>query len=189
MLTTLGDNFKLMSGVTTGLQSTLTPLSQLVMSITPKAMGSYGAISKATLVATLAGAGKVAAAFSRNMTDWYVYSSGWVKIATPTNTAASADALLANGMNVAGVAAITQAQWAEFFGGVDVPLDGLAVAYALSAPAPADSATIKSLTLTVSETDSWKIQTAAEVEVRWRATAVSFKPITAGDYKFIYQAP
>lgn len=189
MLTSLGGDFKLMSGNPTGLQNTIVPLSQIVISNAPRAMDSYGAISKATLVATVAGAGKVTAAFSRNMTDWYVYNSGWVKVATPTTTAASADALLANGMTIAQVGAITQAQWAELFGGPDAKLDSLAIAFALSAPAVADTATIKSMTYTVSETDSWKVQTPAEVEIRWRPTSVSFKAVTAGDYKFIYQAP
>lgn len=189
MLATLGGNFKLISGVASGIQTVLSPLSQMVISVAPKNLGSYAAISKATLTATLTNAGKVAVAFSRNMTDWYVYSNGWVKIATPTTTAASADALLANGMTAATVAAITQAQWATFFGGADAQLDGLAVAFALSAPATADNVTVKSLTLTVNETNSWKVQTPAEVEIRWRNNSVSFKTITAGDFKFIYQAP
>ncbi|WP_200884295.1 hypothetical protein [Dickeya undicola] len=36
---------------------------------------------------------------------------------------------------------------------------------------------------------AWKKQTEAEVEIRWYPDKVTFKTVTAGNYKLAYQQP
>ncbi|WP_227135712.1 hypothetical protein [Kosakonia radicincitans] len=99
-----------------------------------------------------------------------------------------AEKLIAQGMAAAAVSALTAVQWAQLWP-AGVP-DRLAFAYALHiADAAADKAEIASNVLNVNEVSAWKLQTPAEVEIRWYADSVSFKTTTAGDYKLAYQIP
>ncbi|MEI7164559.1 hypothetical protein [Pectobacterium parmentieri] len=52
-----------------------------------------------------------------------------------------------------------------------------------------DVATIDRLTLNVNDASSWKVQSPAEVEIRWRTDSVTFRTTTVGNYKLAYQVP
>ncbi len=68
--------------------------------------------------------------------------------------------------------------------------DYLAFSFALEITDSAtDVATIDRLALNVNEVSSWKLQTPAEVEIRWRTNSVTFRTVAAGNYKLGYQIP
>ncbi|WP_338131879.1 hypothetical protein [Pectobacterium brasiliense] len=101
-----------------------------------------------------------------------------------------AEALIADGMTPAELGDITTAQWAQLFASNNGVPDSLAFAFALDITDPVtDVATIDRLVLNVNDVSSWKVQSPAEVEIRWRTDSVTFRTATAGNYKLAYQIP
>ncbi|MEC5343648.1 discoidin domain-containing protein [Brenneria populi] len=168
-----------------------TPHPQIVIPQSLSALASYSEVNSVTLTATQTGAGVVRAAVSRDLSDWITWDgSAWVSIGALSANTASAEKLIAQGMTPAALNAITTEQWALLFGDNGGVPDDLAFALALDITDPAaDAVTIDNLALNVNEASSWKLQTPAEVEIRWRPNSVTFKTVTAGNYKLAYQIP
>ncbi|MEQ9886995.1 discoidin domain-containing protein [Pectobacterium zantedeschiae] len=148
-------------------------------------------INSATLTATQTGNGKVRVAVTRDLVNWHVLRSGaWVDVGSLSADTAGATALIAEGMTPAELGSITAAQWTQLFTSNNGVPDSLAFAFALDITDPvADVATIDRLVLNVNDASSWKVQSPAEVEIRWRTDSVTFRTVTAGNYKLAYQIP
>jgi len=185
----LGDSYKLVTGESVEISGVLTPDDQIALPLTLTGASAWSTINSATITASLSGAGAARVAVTRDLTDWVVFDgTAWIGIGGLTADTAGAEKLIAQGMTAAAVSALTAAQWSLLWP-AGVP-DRLAFAYALHiADATADKAEITGNVLSVNEVSAWKLQTPAEVEIRWYADSVSFKTLTAGDYKLAYQIP
>ncbi|MEQ9916142.1 discoidin domain-containing protein [Pectobacterium aroidearum] len=148
-------------------------------------------INSATLTATQTGNGKVRVAVTRDLVNWHVLRNGaWVDVGSLSADTAGATALIADGMTPTELGAITAAQWTQLFSSNNGVPDSLAFAFVLDITDPvADVATIDRLVLNVNDASSWKVQSPAEVEIRWRTDSVTFRTVTAGNYKLAYQVP
>ncbi|EBV8434095.1 discoidin domain-containing protein [Salmonella enterica subsp. enterica serovar Minnesota] len=150
----------------------------------------WAKVNSAAVVSTQTGNGKVRIAVSRDNKNFFAWNgSAWASIGALTNDDASATTLINQGMSPATVAGLTSSQWMALFGGDTSEPDALAFAYGLQVTSATDVASLDSVTLNVNNASLWKTQTPAEVEVRWNRKSVSFKTVTAGNYKFIYQTP
>ncbi|APS29190.1 discoidin domain-containing protein [Pectobacterium brasiliense] len=172
---------------------TYLPNSQIVISksLLSASVDSWAKINAATLTATQTGNGKVRVAVTRDLMNWHVLRNGaWVDVGTLSADTAGAVKLIADGMTPAELGGITAAQWAQLFTSNNGVPDSLAFAFALDITDPAaDVATIERLVLNVNDASSWKVQSPAEVEIRWRTNSVTFRTATAGNYKLAYQVP
>ncbi|GKV77850.1 hypothetical protein PEC106568_30230 [Pectobacterium carotovorum subsp. carotovorum] len=172
---------------------TYIPNSQIVISksLLSASAGSWAQINAATLTATQTGNGKVRVAVTRDLVNWHVLRNGaWVDVGALSADTAGAEALIADGMTPAELGAITAAQWSQLFASNNGVPDSLAFAFALDITDPeTDVATIDQLVLNVNDASSWKVQSPAEVEIRWRTDSVTFRTATAGNYKLAYQVP
>ncbi|MCL6386866.1 discoidin domain-containing protein [Pectobacterium carotovorum subsp. carotovorum] len=168
-----------------------TPQSQISIQRARLSAGSWSQINAATLTATQTGNGKVRVAVTRDLVNWHVLRNGaWVDVGALSADTAGAEALIADGMTPAELGGITATQWAQLFSSNNGVPDSLAFAFALDITDPAaDVATIDRLVLNVNDASSWKIQSPAEVEIRWRTDRVTFRTATAGNYKLAYQVP
>lgn len=172
--------------------STYTPYAQIAIPNSLLGAGAFSQINSATVTATQTGGGKVRLVVSRDLVNWYAWNgSAWISIGTLSADTASAEALLSNGMAPATVGGITVAQWAQFFASAEGGSpDKIAFAYALDVPSPTtDTASIDNVALNVNYNSAWLKQTPAQVEIRWYKDQVTFKTITAGNYKLAYQTP
>ncbi|MEQ9851380.1 MULTISPECIES: discoidin domain-containing protein [Pectobacterium] len=172
---------------------TYLPNSQIVISKSPlsASAGSWAQINAATLTATQTGNGKVRVAVTRDLVNWHVLRNGaWVDIGALSVDTAGATALIADGMTPTELGAITASQWTQLFSSSNGVPDSLAFAFALDITDPTtDVATIDRLVLNVNDAPSWKLQSQTEVEIRWRTDSVTFRTVTAGNYKLAYQVP
>ncbi|PVY71644.1 discoidin domain-containing protein [Pectobacterium versatile] len=182
---------KLISAQPISVRTTYTPLAQSVTQKLLTSAGSWSQINSATLTATQTGNGKVRAAVTRDLVSWHVWRNGaWVDVGALSADTAGATKLIADGMTPAEFGGITAAQWTQLFSSNNGVPDSLAFAFALDITDPAaDVATIDRLVLNVNDASNWKVQTQAEVEIRWRTDSVTFRTATAGNYKLAYQAP
>ena len=189
--TQLGSEYKLITGEQFNVNGTLTPYAQIALPKVLTGAAKWALINGATLSNTLIGAGVEKTAVTRNLTEYFVFENGaWKSIGALTADADGAAKLIAQGMTPAATAAITAAQWTSFYATNNNVLDKIAFAYALEiTDASTDNAQINATTLNVNELSAWKLQTPAEVEIRWYADSVTFKTVTAGDYKLGYQIP
>ncbi|MEQ9848759.1 discoidin domain-containing protein [Pectobacterium brasiliense] len=172
---------------------TYLPNSQIVISksLLSASVDSWAKINAATLTATQTGNGKVRVAVTRDLVNWHVLRNGaWVDVGALSTDTAGAVKLIADGMTPAELGGITAAQWAQLFSSNNGVPDSLAFAFALDITDPVtDVATIDRLVLNVNDASSWKVQSPAEVEIRWRTNSVTFRTATAGNYKLAYQVP
>ncbi|MEQ9886997.1 discoidin domain-containing protein [Pectobacterium zantedeschiae] len=182
---------KLISDRQISVRTTYTPLEQLVIQTLLTSTDSWAQINAATLTATQTGDGKVRVAVTRDLVNWHVLRNGtWVDVGSLSADTAGATALIADGMTPTELGAITAAQWTQLFSSNNGVPDALAFAFALDINDPvADVATIDRLVLNVNDASSWKVQSPAEVEIRWRTDSVTFRTVTAGNYKLAYQIP
>ncbi|SLM62557.1 discoidin domain-containing protein [Dickeya aquatica] len=166
-----------------------TPDAQMILPKSLTSAKSWVSINSAKLSATLTGKGVALIAVSRDLNDWFVWNgNAWVSIGGLSADSNSANKLIANGMTDSTLAKITAAQWALLFSDTNGQPDKLGFALALNVPDPlSDNAIVDSLTLNVNNASAWKKQTETEVEIRWYPDQVTFKPVTAGNYKFAYQ--
>ncbi|MFW5409593.1 discoidin domain-containing protein [Pectobacterium brasiliense] len=183
---------KVVSGAQSNIRTIYTPKSQIIIPHSLlSAAASWSKINAATLTATQTGNGKVRVAVTRDLVNWHVLRNGaWVDVGALSADTTGAETLIADGMTPADLGSITAAQWAQLFASNnDVP-DSLAFAFALDITDPeTDVATIDQLVLNVNDASSWKAQSPAEVEIRWRTDSVTFRTATAGNYKLAYQIP
>ncbi|ASU03477.1 putative carbohydrate binding protein [Erwinia phage vB_EamM_RisingSun] len=150
----------------------------------------WAKVNSAAVVSTQTGNGKVRIAVSRDNKNFFAWSgSAWVSLGILTNDDTSAITLINQGMSPATIAGLTSTQWMALFGGDTSEPDVLAFAYGLQVSSTTDVASLDSITLNVNNASLWKVQTPTEVEIRWNRKSVSFKTVTAGNYKFIYQTP
>ncbi|ARA77317.1 hypothetical protein RC90_14825 [Pectobacterium brasiliense] len=181
---------KVVSGAQSNIRTIYTPKSQIIIQ---KSLTSavWSKINAATLTATQTGNGKVRVAVTRDLINWHVLRNGaWVDVGTLSDDTTGAEALIADGMTPAELGGITAAQWAQLFASNNGVPDSLAFAFALDITDPVtDVATIDRLVLNVNDASSWKAQSPAEVEIRWRTDSVTFRTVTAGNYKLAYQVP
>ncbi|MBA0188263.1 discoidin domain-containing protein [Pectobacterium odoriferum] len=168
-----------------------TPHGQVAISKSLISATSWSQINAATLTATQTGNGKVRVAVTRDLVNWHVLRNGaWVDVGELSADTTGAEALIADGMTPAELGGITAAQWTQLFSSNNGVPDALAFAFALDITDPAaDIATIDRLVLNVNDASSWKVQSPAEVEIRWRTDSVTFRTATAGNYKLAYQVP
>ena len=168
-----------------------TPHPQIAIQKVASSAALWSQINSAVLTATQTGNGKVRVAVTRDLVNWHVLRSGaWVDVGALSADTAGATKLIADGMTPAEFGGITVAQWTQLFSSNNGVLDSLAFAFALDITDPsADVATIDRLVLNVNDASSWKVQTQAEVEIRWRTDSVTFRTTTAGNYKLAYQVP
>ncbi|MDY4350193.1 discoidin domain-containing protein [Pectobacterium brasiliense] len=181
---------KVVSGAQSNIRTIYTPKSQIIIQ---KSLTSavWSKINAATLTATQTGNGKVRVAVTRDLINWHVLRNGaWVDVGTLSADTTGAEALIADGMTPAELGGITAAHWAQLFASNNGVPDSLAFAFALDITDPVtDVATIDRLVLNVNDASSWKVQSPAEVEIRWRTDSVTFRTATAGNYKLAYQVP
>ncbi|AOR64452.1 discoidin domain-containing protein [Pectobacterium wasabiae] len=183
------------SPVATNVKISFTPHEQILIQESLFSVAAWPQINSATLTATLTatqtGSGKVRVAVTRDRVNWHVLRSGeWVDVGPLSADTAGATALIADGMTPAELGGITAAQWTQLFSSNNGVPDALAFAFALDITDPVtDVATIDRLTLNVNDASSWKVQSPAEVEVRWRTDSVTFRTVAAGNYKLAYQVP
>ncbi|AFR02523.1 hypothetical protein PEC301653_09320 [Pectobacterium carotovorum subsp. carotovorum] len=182
---------KLISAQPISVRTIYTPLAQSVTQKLLTSAGSWSQINAATLTATQTGKGKVRVAVTRDLINWHVLRNGaWVDVGALSADTTGAEALIADGMTPAELGAITAAQWAQLFTSNNGVPDALAFSFALDITDPvADVATIDRLVLNVNDASNWKVQSPAEVEIRWRTDSVTFRTATSGNYKLAYQVP
>ncbi|MBN3237971.1 discoidin domain-containing protein [Pectobacterium versatile] len=182
---------KLISDLPIKVKTRYTPSGQIAISKSLISAAVWAKINAATLTATQTGNGKVRVAVTRDLVNWHVLRSGaWVDVGALSADIAGATKLIADGMTPAELGGITAAQWAQLFSSNNGVPDSLAFAYALDITDPeTDVATIDRLVLSVNDASSWKVQSPAEVEIRWRTDSVTFRTATAGNYKLAYQVP
>ncbi|MGR6773034.1 discoidin domain-containing protein [Pectobacterium brasiliense] len=183
---------KVVSGTQSNIRTIYTPKSQIIIPHSLlSAAASWSKINAAALTATQTGNGKVRVAVTRDLVNWHVLrNGGWVDVGALSADTAGAEALIVDGMTPAELGAITAAQWSQLFASNNGVPDSLAFAFALDITDPeTDVATIDQLVLNVNDASSWKVQSPAEVEIRWRTNSVTFRTATAGNYKLAYQVP
>ncbi|MCL6326344.1 discoidin domain-containing protein [Pectobacterium polaris] len=182
---------KVISNSEINIETKYTPHSQILTQSALASLVSYSQLNAATLTATQTGNGKVRVAVTRDLVSWHVLRNGaWVDVGALSADTAGAEALIADGMTPAELGGITAAQWTQLFSSNNGVPDSLAFAFALDITDPVtDVATIDRLVLNVNDASSWKVQSPAEVEIRWRTDSVTFLTATAGNYKLAYQVP
>ncbi|MEQ6967432.1 discoidin domain-containing protein [Pectobacterium polaris] len=182
---------KVISNSEINIETKYTPHSQILTQSALASLVSYSQLNAATLTATQTGNGKVRIAVTRDLVNWHVLQNGaWVEVGTLSADTVGATTLIADGMTPADLGGITAAQWTQLFSSNNGVPDSLAFAFALDITDPVtDVATIDRLVLNVNDASSWKAQSPAEVEIRWRTDSVTFRTATAGNYKLAYQAP
>ncbi|MEQ9898044.1 discoidin domain-containing protein [Pectobacterium punjabense] len=189
----LPETVKIISNENIEITTKVKPYSQIVTSksLLSVSTGLWSKINSATLTATQTGNGKVRVAVTRDLVNWHVLRNGvWVDVGALSVDTAGATALIADGMTPTELGSITAAQWTKLFASNNGVPDSLAFAFALDITDPvADVATIDRLALNVNDASSWKVQSPAEVEIRWRTDSVTFRTATAGNYKLAYQVP
>jgi hypothetical protein len=153
---------------------------------------SWQQINSASLLnPTTTGSAVIRCAVSRDLTNWFIWNgSTWTAISSLTPDNAGAQSLISNGMSASTFNSITTAQWTSFYTTTSGMPDNVAVAIAIDlSNAASDSASIDSLSFNYNSVSSWKLQTPAEVEIRWQVDNVKFRTIASGNYKLVYQAP
>jgi hypothetical protein len=185
----LGDVWKLITSESVEINGVLTPGDQIALPLELTGASAWSMINSVSITANLSGAGAARVAVTRDLTDYVVFDgTAWISIGGLTADTAGAEKLIAQGMTVAAASTLSAAQWSQLWP-AGVP-DRLAFAYALHiADVATDNAEITDNVLSVNEVSAWKLQTPTEVEIRWYADSVSFKTLTAGDYKLAYQIP
>lgn len=184
------EGFKIVSNTATGINVIRQSGIQIAIAenLTPSA---WLAINSSKVDYTKSGNGAGFIAVTRDFTTWSVYKDGkWSSIGVLTPDEEGVTNISANGMSFDDFGKIPAAAWAEFYADVDGVPDTIAFAIGLSVPnSTVDSIAVNAISLIISEESSWKLQTATEVEIRWRRSSISFKTVAAGNYKFVYDLP
>ncbi|MEQ9830313.1 discoidin domain-containing protein [Pectobacterium aroidearum] len=182
---------KLISDAAIEINTIYTPYQQIITNKSLLSAAAWGQINSAMLTATQTNGGFVRVAVTRDLINWHVWrGSVWVGVGSLSVDTASATKLIADGMTPTDLNGINAAGWTQLFASNNGVPDYLAFAFALDISDPTtDVATIDRLTLNVNDASSWMLQTPAQVEIRWRSDSVTFRTVTAGNYKLAYQIP
>ncbi|WP_223257676.1 discoidin domain-containing protein [Pectobacterium peruviense] len=182
---------KIISNEKMKVKTTYIPFPQIVLPKELMYASAWAKINSATLTAAQTNAGKVRVAVSRDLNDWFAWNgTAWLSIGALSADTTSATALIQDGMTPAALNAVTATQWGQLFASKNNVPDRLAFAFALDVTDPAvDVSSIDKLALNVDNASSWKLQTSAEVEIRWNRDNVTFRTVAAGNYKLAYQHP
>ncbi|QIZ51600.1 discoidin domain-containing protein [Dickeya zeae] len=181
---------KLVSDFPASCRVIYSPYPQIAIQKLVTKANSWSSLVSVVSTYTQSGTGNIRVAVSRNGTDWSVWNgSAWSSIGALAVDTTSATKLIGSGMLLSSVAAITSAQWAMLYTNTSGVPDGISFAFAIDLPVAAtDVASMDNLSLTITAS-AWKLQTPAEVEIRWYRDQVTFKPASTGNYKFAYQRP
>lgn len=164
------------------------PGPQIALPKLTRPCNDWSAINYVRGTVTIVGTTSLKYAVTRDNTEWFIFSgSAWVSIGALTPDAAGATKLLAQGMNATPFGDITTAQWKLLFN--DAAPDFIGIAHAISAPTAVNNIKVDSFSFIVDNAASWRKTTPSEVEIRWRATSLTFKTVGAGDYILAYQIP
>lgn len=162
--------------------------AQIAILKTPIAAKIWSKISAFVATASESGNGKVRYAVSPDNKNYYAFSSGsWIGLGELGVNSNSANIVNTQGMTTNALNALTATNIAGL-----LTLSGqsswntLNFAYSVSGFGVADVSRLDSMVLTVDNLDTWKTQAASEVEIRYGNNALTFKTISAGDYKLIY---
>lgn len=189
MLTTLGNNFKFVTGGAVDVSLLNLPPYQIAKG---KVLTNGSGWKKINgLTGTITGTtSNVKVAFTKDLNEYFVFTNNvWTSIGTLAADSTGGDKLFSQGMLFSDVTVITSDQWNSFLADSNGVLGKIGFAYALGNATYGESVTLNSVNFNIDETGSWKLQTAAEVEIQWKTDVVTFKTIAAGDYKFAYQIP
>lgn len=167
----------------------VTAPAQIAMLKTPINTKVWSKIQKFVIAATESGNGKIRYAITLNNKDYYIYSSGsWTLVGNLKADSASAATLNTVGMSGATLGAITPQLLTDLAASVGQSvIMSINLVYSFSGFASTDVAKLDNLSLLVDNADSWKLQTPAEVEIRYSTGAILFKTVNAGDYRLLYR--
>ncbi|UCZ78470.1 discoidin domain-containing protein [Pectobacterium carotovorum] len=182
---------KIVSNEKLKVKTTYIPFPQIVLPKELMHANAWEKINSATLTAVQTNAGKVRVAVSRDLNDWFTWDgTAWLSIGALSADTTGATALIQSGMTPAALNAVTAAQWGQLFVATNNAPDRIAFAFGLDVTDPAiDVSSIDKLALNVDNASSWKLQTPAEVEIRWNSNSITFRTVAAGNYKLAYQHP
>ncbi|WP_035342760.1 MULTISPECIES: discoidin domain-containing protein, partial [unclassified Dickeya] len=181
---------KLVSNQGGSLNVIVSPTPQVAKTAVLTNIKSYNSLSTVTAATVLTGAGAVKMAVSRDGNEWFTWNgSSFFSIGELTIDRAGADKLNMQGVAATTLNALTNTQWALFYADVQGVPDYISFAFGFSVPNGATDNALVDKVLLSAIFSAWKKQTETEVEIRWYPDQVTFKPVTAGNYKFAYQQP
>mgnify|MGYP000879391357 CR=1 FL=1 len=164
------------------LSGKLFPTEQIVIMKEPISIKPFSKIN--TMVYTTVNVDKTRYAVSPDGVNFYAYAnSTWTSLGALKNDLASAKKLAASGMTLSLSAGVLMTLYTQL--GISPTL--YSVAYGIFPTVAGEAISISQCILNVDYADTWKKQTPAEVEIRYSTGNISFKTLTAGDYKLVYQ--
>lgn len=179
---------KLVTGYACTVTSQYLPMPQIAIQKIMSSAEAWGAINSSTLTSAVTGSGAIKIAVTKDGTNWFAFNgTSWISVGVLTNDTASATLVMTNGMTPSTFNALTNANWALFYDAVKTP--GLGFAYAFTLSSLSDTVNLTDNTFNIDESSSWQVQSPTNVIISWRDGNVVFKPIAAGDYKYVYQIP
>lgn len=143
------------------------------------------------VIKTLGIVAQVKVLVTRDLSNWFTFNNNqWVRANAPENDSSRAQEVIDNGISPDVLQSIPKSSWFDLYGDRKGMPDFLALAVAIDVPAISDgTVTVASVNVNADNAGAWRRQTSDQVEIRWYASAVAFKTITAGDYKLAYQIP
>lgn len=164
------------------LNAKLIPAEQIAIMKNPLVTKPFGKINTLSYTSVLTE--KTRYAISPDGVNFYAYAnSTWTALGALKNDLASAKKLAAQGMTAALSTGVIMTLYTQ----LGLKFSVFSVAYGIFPTTPNEVISIDQAVLNVDFADSWKKQTPAEVEIRYNTGNISFKTMSAGDYKLVYQ--
>lgn len=180
---------KLVSPTKSNLTLRVTAPPQIAILKNPINAKIWSKIQKFVITASEANAGKIRYAITLNNREYYIYSAGaWSLIGELKADRTSAASLNTVGMSGAVLGGLSYDTLSTLMVSVGLQtITSINIAMSFSGFATTDVAKIDDLSLLVDNADSWKMQTPAEVEIRYNVGSILFKTVNAGDYRLLYR--
>lgn len=166
---------------------TVTPLNNnFFKTKVPYNVANTQRINKFIFSSTVQTGGEIYLALTRNGTDYLTFNgTAWVPLTLTGDMSTDTTTLINSGMTRTAVNALTTAQIALLY---PDKMDGLGFAGVIVNGTVAGAASsLDYVSLNADLRSTWKLQTPAEVEISRGVGSLSFKTITAGNYKLAYQ--
>lgn len=177
---------KVVSPDPTSFNLSITPVKQYYKLKTPISLVNFKTLTALKMLATIQTGGNLYLVLTRNGTDFFSWNgTAWVSVALNGTQDQNIATIVANGMTYAAVNALTAAQLASFFAGGDP--DYIGYAGVLDNGTVALQTKLQQIYVTGDLRSTWKLQTPAEVEINRGIGTITFKTISAGNYKLAYQ--